>query len=141
MMNFAKRFDKNLVKPILYKCVSKFFIGLTLILLWNRFINTNHYYSVVEFAFFILGMFFVVFAWISYLKMDGIKIHGLEIFKENKTKSEKAMWRMHDMVDFVEEPAVSFDHLSDEEQKKAAFFSNCITALLFLVPSFWAMMW
>ena len=78
-------FQNYMIRPMLYQCATKISVALVLCLLWNRFINREQYYSMVENAFFVAGAFFLALAWFQYLRLDGARIrHLLEEKKEKK---------------------------------------------------------
>ena len=79
-------FEKYMIRPMLYQCATKVSIALVLCLLWDRFINREQYYSLVEFAFFVAGAFFLALAWFQYLRLDGARIHHLMEEKQEKKK-------------------------------------------------------
>lgn len=135
MINSSKYFKTYMFRPIIYRIISKLCIGMTVALLWNRYINIDDFYSVVEFVFFVIGIFFVVLTWIDYLRLDGIKIHGIDIFKLQKNKKHNPTHWMKDMVDYVDEPAPSFEKLTDNEHLVVSLVSNILTGCFFLFPS------
>ncbi|WP_242996724.1 hypothetical protein [Coprococcus sp. AF21-14LB] len=66
-------FQKYMIRPMIYQSVTKIAVALVLCLLWDRFLNQDHYQSIVESAFFVAGCVFVLLAWIQYLRMDGVR--------------------------------------------------------------------
>ena len=56
------------------------------------------------------------------------------LFRRKKTP-ERAFG---DMIDYVDEPIVSFEELSDEEKDLALLISNLIAMALFILVSFFA---
>ncbi|MEF9984501.1 MAG: hypothetical protein RR710_08175 [Oscillospiraceae bacterium] len=140
MKNDCKYFKTQLIRQTIYKAVPRFVIGLLIVLLWNKYINVDNFYSVVEMGFFVMGAFFAVLAWINYLRIDKIKILGFDIFQRERTKPRKNIHWMKDIVDYVDEPTPSFDKLSDDEQLITLLMTNVFTSVCFLVPSFIAMM-
>ena len=126
-------FEKYMIRPMLYQCATKVSIALVLCLLWDRFINREQYYSLVEFAFFIAGAFFLALAWFQYLRLDGARIHHL--MEEKQEKKKKKQHFTKDIVDFADEKIISFSELSDEERVVCRFLGDLLCAALFLIPA------
>lgn len=124
-----------MVRPIIYKAVTRFSVGLCVALLWDRFVNVDGFYSMVESCFFVVGMFLFVVAWLSYLKLDGINPHIPWITKNMPHNRSHRRHRSRDIVDFVDEKIISFDELSDEEQIVATIGCNVLAGSCFLVMS------
>lgn len=126
-------FEKYMIRPMLYQCATKVSIALVLCLLWDRFINREQYYSLVEFAFFIAGAFFLALAWFQYLRLDGARIHHL--MEEKQEKKKKKQHFTKDIVDFADEKIISFSELSDDERIVCRFLGDLLCAVLFLIPA------
>lgn len=126
-------FEKYMIRPMLYQCATKVSIALVLCLLWDRFINREQYYSLVEFAFFVAGAFFLALAWFQYLRLDGARIHHL--MEEKQEKKKKKQHFTKDIVDFADEKVISFSELSDEERIVCKFLGDLLCAVLFLIPA------
>lgn len=126
-------FEKYMIRPMLYQCATKISIALVLCLLWDRFINREQYYSLVEFAFFVAGAFFLALAWFQYLRLDGPQFHHL--LEEKKEKKKKKQHFTKDIVDFADEKIISFSELSDEERVVCRFLGDLLCAALFLIPA------
>ena len=122
-----------MIRPMLYQCATKVSIALVLCLLWDRFINREQYYSLVEFAFFVAGAFFLALAWFQYLRLDGARIHHL--MEEKQEKKKKKQHFTKDIVDFADEKVISFSELSDEERIVCRFLGDLLCAVLFLIPA------
>ena len=120
-----------MIRPLIYKVLTKSSIILVICLLWNKFVNTSNVRSLTEDAFFVIGLIWVLFAWFQYLKLDGYTFQY--IFREKQKKKKKHVQK--DMVDFVDEEVVSFDELEDEEKVVVNMLSNLATGLIFVLIS------
>ena len=129
-------FQKYMIRPMIYQSITKIAVALVLCLLWDRFLNQEHYQSIVESAFFVAGCIFVLLAWIQYLRMDGVRFHHL---MEERQERKKRAHVTKDIVDFVDEKIISFGELADEEQIVCRFLGDLICATIFFVPSFIAL--
>lgn len=138
-MGKLKSYCKSyMVRPVIYRAFSKFMVGLVLILLWDRYINTDGLYTVSGFGFPILGVVLCLMAWLNYIKLDGIKVHGVDEVKKmmhKKLHDKPVRHAFHDMVDFVEEPIMPFDELEEDEQVFVSLASNLVSGGVFLVLS------
>ena len=126
----TKMYKPNMLRPIIYKLIPRLVTGLVLALLWDRFFNAQKLFSMVERAFFALGIGFFAMAWFSYLKLDGMKIHHLN---EGKRKVTKHKFKFP--VDFTEEKPSPADSLDENEETAATLISNIAAGICFLAPS------
>lgn len=132
-MKLLNMYRKELVRPILYRSVSRGLIALAAVLCWNRFINVNHFLSVRRDAFCAAGILFWVFGWFVYLRIDGIRLPGLYRRQEKK----KPKWHTYgDIMDFTDEHIVAFDELSEKEQDLCRLAVYVILGSLFFFLSF-----
>lgn len=88
-------FEKYMIRPMLYQCATKISIALVLCLLWDKFINREQYYSLVEFAFFVAGIFFLALAWFQYLRLDGPPFSPSFGGKKGKKEKETTFHQRH----------------------------------------------
>lgn len=130
MKKIIKLLKKYMIRPIIYKSITRCSIALVAILLWNRFIDSELLAmrdgSVV--AAFILFMF----GWFSYLRLDDVKMNLMS--KDTKKKKTKRHWKTS-MVDFVDEHIVTFDELTEEEQRVCLMIADVASGGLFLMIS------
>ena len=132
MINKLKNiFKAYMIRPLIYKVLTKSSIILVICLLWNKFVNTSNVRSLTEDAFFVIGLIWVLFAWFQYLKLDGYTFQY--VFRGKQKEKKKHMQK--DMVDFVDEEIVSFDELEDEQKVVVNMFSNLITGMIYVLIS------
>lgn len=127
-------FQDYMIRPMLYQCAIKISIALVLCLLWDRFINREQYYSMVENAFFVAGAFFLALAWFQYLRLDGARIHHLLEEKKEKKKKKKHHFTK-DIVDFADEKIIPFSELADDERIVCRFLGDLLCGALFIIPA------
>ncbi|MCL2478374.1 MAG: hypothetical protein FWF22_02660, partial [Treponema sp.] len=120
------------IRPVIYKVIPRLAIGLALSLLWDRYINVQKLYSMTKYAFFIFGILFLALAWVSYLRLDGVRLHFLNKKYDNQRK-KKHIFKF--MTDYSTEEPTPLDSLDENEEMKANLYANIITGLLFLLPS------
>ena len=119
-----------MVRPILYKSVTRCSIALAVILLWDRFIDSSLH--AFRDAGAVAAIFLFMMSWFSYLKLDGMKVHFM--MEDKLKKKPKKHWKTS-MIDFVDEHIVTFDELNEEEQTACLMASNLISGLVFLIVS------
>lgn len=123
-----------MTRPMLYQSGTKIVVALVLCLLWDKFINTDKFFSMVESAFFVAGCFFLMLTWFQYLKLDGVTVHHLlEDRKDKKKKAKRHTTK--DMVDFTDEKVVSLAELEEDEKVVCRFLGNLLCGALFLIPA------
>lgn len=133
MKKIKEIYKPYMMRPIIYKAVTRFSVGLCVALLWDRFVNVQKYYSMTESCFFVIGLYLILMAWLCYLRLDGINPRLDVLFR--KMPHNRKRHRSRDIVDFVDEKIVSFDELDDDEQLVATLGSNLLAGLCFLVIS------
>lgn len=136
MKKFREIYKPHMLRPILYSVFSKFIMSLCAILLWDRFINVKNtvQYGILDFAFFIVGIYLLMWAWLKYLSLDGMEF---KVFKQmsNLFKKRKKFYAHGDMADFLDEKVVTMDELDDDERTAAQMMADILAGLLFLIPS------
>ena len=121
-----------MVRPLIYKVVTKSSIIVVLALLWNYVVNTSSHMSIRKDAFFVIGLIWMMFAWFQYLKLDGYTVQY--VFKDKRKRKEKKHIQK-DIADFVDEKIISFEELEDEEKVVVNLLSNLISGLIFVLIS------
>lgn len=129
MKKVLSLYSKEMIRPILYKCVNKCSIALVIVLLWDRYV-THGAMPVVRDGGFAAGLVFFALAFLAYLRLDGVKMD-----RPQKERREKKHFASHDMIDFVDEHIVTFDELDDEQQQACILASNLFSGLVFLIPA------
>jgi len=126
-----RRLEKYLVQPLVIRTVSRFVIALTVALLWKRLVASIQPLSS---AFFLLAVVFFVFAWMAYLRADGVKLPKIDrkLFEPKK----KPVIKYGDMSDYIDEEPDPFQDLDEEDHEFVAFLSNLITGTIYLILSF-----
>lgn len=123
-----KNLKTYMLKPLIYKIITRISIGLAIALLWSRFINTNKSFSIIKDSFFFLGVYFLGMAWFNYLKLDGFKIS----LPKKKSKSKN---NINFNIFFREEKLESVDVLEEDEETLLALISNLLIGVFFILFS------
>ncbi len=124
---------RHMIRPIVYKTFSRFLTALALALLWNRYINAEGLLS-MNYAYTILGCFFLAMAWFSYLRLDGIKLPEMKWPRFSAKK--RAYGPFSPMSDHFGEEIVSFAELPEDERDSCSLLANVICSAVFLLWSF-----
>ena len=82
----------------------------------------------------LLGVCFVLLAWIAWLRLDGVRLPKLMMKRVNIRK--KPVRSYGDMIDYIDEQPVTFDDLDDAEKDVCCLLSDLACAAVFLVVSF-----
>ena len=126
-------FEKYMIRPVIYQVFTRFLTGLCIALLWNRFIAPRVAAANLSWGCEFGIVFFAAMAWFAYLRLDGVSVPKFDrkLFRRKK-RPERAFG---DMIDYVDEPVVSFEELSDEEKDLTLLISNLITMALFIAAA------
>ena len=96
-------------------------------LLWDRYVSDG-YFTMWEAPGLVLGVGLLAWAWIDYLRLDGVTIHHLlEEFKGVKPK--KKFYATKSIVDYADEKIVSFEELEPEERIYCSMLSSLVLGL------------
>ena len=129
MKKILSLYTREMIRPIIYKCVNKGSIALVIVLLWDRYISHGTM-SVVRDGGFAAGLVFFALAWVTYLRLDGVKIGRVE-----KPPEKKKHFASADIVDFVDEHIVTLDEMEEDERLACILACNLICGLIFLIPA------
>lgn len=127
MKKLRSLYKPYLLRPILYRCTTKFAVSLTLVLLWCRYINCGVRPAVRDGAFAAALCLFAA-AWFSYLKLDGLKFYHAE-------RPPKKRHISRSIADYADQHIVSFGELTDNERSLCGVVSSLMPGLLFLIAA------
>ena len=121
-------FSSVLIRPTIYRSVTRCAIMLVLLLLWDKYINKAGM-PVVQDGCFVAAMVFFGLAWMAYLRLDG---------EEKRQRSERKKKRKRltgDIMDYADEHIVPFDELDEEQQMLCTLLSNLLSGIVYFIPS------
>ncbi len=123
------QWDPILLRPMLYQLFTRAVMGTTAALLADFFVPRD----VRQLAFAAVALLCAVMAWCAWMRLDGLKLLSIDrrLFRRKKTP-ERAYG---DLIDFTDEPIVSFDELEDSEKDTCLVLSNGICCLGFLLTA------
>ena len=101
MKKLVSMYQKYMFRPILYKSVTRVSVVAVLMLLWDRYVSDGTF-TMWQAPALLLGVVLLLWAWVNYLRLDGVTIHHLgEEFKDMGKK--KKFHSTKSIVDFAEE--------------------------------------
>ncbi len=127
-----KIYQKYMLRPLIYMTISRFMIALIFLLAVARFVKSG---PTPAMAAGFLAALFAVFAYLVYLRMDGLRIPRMKHFKTGKKK--EPVITTSSMTDHIDDEApVSFDELEEDERDLISFLSSAVNFVVFTVLSF-----
>ena len=131
MKKLISMYKRYMFRPVLYKMVTRVSIVAVVMLVWDRYISDGTF-SMWEAPSLLCAAVLLAWAWVNYLRLDGVTIHHLgEEFKELGKK--KKFHSTKSIVDFADEHIVSFEELEPEERIYCSMLSNLVLGLALLV--------
>lgn len=126
-------FKTYMIRPVLYKCVTRAALAVTALLLWDRFINTAGRLSLLRDGCLTVGLLFFCLGWFSYLRLDGVTVHHM---LEERKKKKPVRKSYTDIVDFADEHIVAYEELSEKERAACSLTAHLICGCFFMIPVF-----
>ena len=104
-----------------------------LMLLWDRYVSDGTF-TMWQAPALLLGVILLAWAWVDYLRLDGVTIHHLaEEFKDMGKKKKRHATKS--IVDYADERIVSFEELEPEERVFCSLLSNLVLGVPLVVIS------
>ena len=130
MKKLISMYQKYMFRPVLYKSVTRVSVVAVLMLLWDRYVSDGRF-TMWQAPALLLGVVLLAWAWVNYLRLDGVTVHHLgEEFKDMGKK--KKLHATKSIVDFADERIVSFE---PEERIYCSMLSNLILGAALLIIS------
>lgn len=127
-----KIYQKYMLRPLIYMTASRFMTALIFLLVIIRFLKNG---PTPAMAAGFLAALFALFAYLVYLRMDGLRIPRMKHFKTKKKKEPVVTAiSMNDHID--DEAPVSFDELEEDERDFISFVSSAVNFAIFTALSF-----
>ena len=100
MKKLRAMYKGYMLHPILYKTVTRTSIVAVLMLLWERYVSDGTF-SMWEAPGFLCGVVLLIWAWVDYMRLDGLTIHHLlEEFKG--IKPQKKFHATRSIMDYAD---------------------------------------
>lgn len=127
MKEIFSMYKKYMLRPIIYKCVTRVSIAAAACLVWERYISDGRF-TVWQAPLLLYGFVLLGWAWVNYLRLDGVTIHYL--LEEFKNKGKRKKYHpTRSIVDFADEKIVSFEELEPEERTFCSMMANIVLGL------------
>ena len=131
MKKLFPRYKKYMFHPILYKSVTRVSVVAVLMLLWDRYVSDGTF-TMWQAPALLLGVILLAWAWVDYLRLDGVTIHHLaEEFKDMGKKKKRHATKS--IVDYADERIVSFEELEPEDRTFCSLLSNLVLGVPLVV--------
>lgn len=122
-------YKSDMFHAVLYKTFSRLVISVCLCLLWQRFVSDGRF-TVWEAPCFAVGAALLGWAWVSYLRLDGVRVPFLDKQKGlGEDRGQRKRHATHSMADFADEKIVSFDELSSEEKALCSMLASLLVGV------------
>ena len=129
MKKLRSIYKPDMFRALLYKTVRRLAVAACLCLLWQRFVSDGRF-TIWEAPCFAVGAALLGWAWVAYLRLDGIRIPFVDRKKGlSEERGARKRHATHSMADFADEKIVSFDELSAEEKALCSMLSSLIVGL------------
>ena len=123
-------YQRYMLRPLVYMTVQRLMLAGILCLGIHRFVKNGPQPNLIA-GF--LTILFALFAYLVYLRMDGIRLPRMKPIKVKKDP----MRNFGDVPDHVDDdPQVTFDDLEDDEKDLCSLLANVINLAIWLVLSF-----
>ena len=124
-------YQRYMLRPFIYMAAQRLMVAFIFLLAVVQFVPKGPAPDLVA-GF--LAVLFALFAYLVYLRMDGIRIPRM---KHHQPKKKDPLRNFGDMTDHVDnEPQVTFDELEEDEKNLCSLLSNLVCLAVFLVLSF-----
>ena len=125
-------YQRYMLRPIIYMTAYRLMLAAIFMLFLVRVVKNGPAPSMIA-GF--LTVLFALFAYLVYLRMDGLRIPRMKYIRPKKKADPlRHAASMTDHTD--DDPGVSFDELEDDEKNLCSLLANVINFAIFLAASF-----
>lgn len=131
-MKLFKHYQRYMLHPAIYLAAFRLMLALIFMLILSRLVPNGPAPALIA-GF--LTILFALFAYLVYLRMDGLRIPRVKYIRPKKKADPlRHAASMSDYAD--EDPPVPFEELEPEEKDLCSFLANAVNFIIFLVLSF-----
>ena len=127
-----EHFSREMVRPLIYKFFTRGILALFAAQLIHFFAPAGSGFSSFSSLSLGLGLLFVLFSFLAWLRLDGLKIPQLKL---PRLKRKDPPFLAGSMADHIDDEIVSFDDLDPEEQNLCVLLADLALAVFCLVLS------
>ena len=128
---FGKYCKAYLIRPTIYKTVTKLLLTAVFGGIWSRFGNKYGFFSPILHITSSFTVIFAVLAWFSFLRLDGVRLPRIK----NRRKKKKRMHTMSDLTDHLDTEIIPFEELDEDERDFCSMLSSLVCFALCLLIS------
>ena len=121
-----------MIRPLVYKIFTRGILALFAAQLVHFFVPAGYPIASFSNLSLLLGLLFALFAFLAWLRLDGVKIPQLKL---PRMKRKDPPFLTGDMADHLDDDLVLFDDLSEEEQSVCVLVADVMLAVVCLVLS------
>lgn len=127
-------YQRYMLRPIIYMTAYRLMLAAIFLLFLDRVVKNGPAPSMIA-GF--LTVLFALFAYLVYLRMDGLRIPRMKYIRPKKKPDPlHSMGSMTDHTD--DDPGVSFEELEEDERDFCSLIANLVNLVIFAVISFLA---
>ena len=134
LKRFRSIYKPYMTRPTVHQAFTRFIYSLLLSFLWDKFISDPLQSKAYVFLFF--GAVFAILAWVSYLKLDGVRMPHFSDWLSSSLPHKKPERSYGDMSDYVDEDVVSYSELESDEKNICRLIANAACAVVYIGLSF-----
>ena len=123
-------FSRDLIRPLIYKIFTRGILALFAAQLIHFFAPAGSGFFSFSNLSLGLGLLFVLFTILAWLRLDGMKIPQLKL---PRMKRKDPPFLAGSMADHIDDEIVSFDDLSPDEQNVCVLMADAVLAVLCLL--------
>ena len=125
-----KNFSRDMVRPLVYKIFTRGILALFAAQMIHFFASAGSGLSSFSSLSLGLGLLFLLFAVLAWLRLDGLKIPQLKL---PRIKRKDPPFLAGSMADHIDDEIVSFDDLDEEQQNLCVLLADAVLAVLCLI--------
>ena len=119
-----------MVRPLVYKIFTRGILALFAAQMIHFFASAGSGLSSFSSLSLGLGLLFLLFAVLAWLRLDGLKIPQLKL---PRIKRKDPPFLAGSMADHIDDEIVSFDDLDEEQQNLCVLLADAVLAVLCLI--------
>ena len=122
---FRKNVGREMIRPLIYKVFTRGILALFAAQLAHFFLPAGSVLSSFSGLSLLLGFVFALFAFLAWLRLDGLRIPQLKL---PRIKRKDPPFLNGDMADHINDDITTFDELDQEEQNVCVPLADLILA-------------
>ncbi len=125
-------FGRHMVRPLVYKLFTRAVITVFAVRAAEFFIGRPSPLFVLSNLYLLCALLWLIGAWISYLRMHGLKFPRPDI---QRLRRKDPLRNFGDMADHIDEPVITYADLDDDEKDTVALLCDLALCPVFVIVS------